>query len=439
MAGPVDHPQREVLAREVHARPFAPLSAPERASHIGMLSGEGGAAADRVHLMRLCERYGAVAPPADANHAYLDLGAFRVKWERHGEFCTWTFFVGGAFANPFDPPALAAVPADWLAALPGQRLVAAHVGLEPRDAPARRVETLLQWFARESLAGTRLADGTAEAWTDFRLHDDGFSRILVQDRGFLDPFQAGRVVQRLLEIETYRLMALLALPVARAAGPRIAAVDQELAVITGAIGQLDSGAADPIAERRLLERLTSLAGDIERVTAGADYRFGAARAYYALVERRIAELQERRVDAGIPTIGEFMDRRLAPAMRSCVATSERLRAVAERLARADTLLLTRVDIALEAQNQELLSSMDRRVRLQLRLQQTVEGLSVAAISYYVVGLLGYALHAIEAAGLPLAHDLVLGLLIPVVIGVVWWGTHRVRRHIANEGGFGPDL
>ncbi len=434
---PGDHPQRPILAREVHARPFAPLTAPERATHIAMLTGDAEAERDRAHLVLLCRRFG-VAAPAETNHALVDVGAFRLKWERHGEFCTWTFLVRGRFDDPFESPALAAVPADWLAGLPGQRLVATHLALEPADMPPRRADTLLRWFSREYLAGSRIADGASEAWTDFRLHEDGFGRILVQDRGFLDPYQAGRVVQRLLEVETYRLMALLALPMAREAGPRISAVDRELAGITEAMGRLGNAGADPGAERRLLERLIGQASEIERITGASDYRFGAARAYSALIENRIAELEERRIDDAVPTIGEFMERRLAPAMRSCVATSERLRTMAERLARAGTLLRTRVDIALEAQNQELLSSMDRRARLQLRLQQTVEGLSVAAISYYVVGLLGYALRAVEEAGVPVRHDLFTGLAIPVVLLLVWRGVRRLRRHIAAEGGLGRE-
>lgn len=434
MTGPADHPQREQLAREVHARPFAPLFPPERATHIAMLSGEGGAAHDRGHLRQLCERLGVRPPPHEANHEFLDFGAFRLKWERHGEFCTWSFFVRGPFDDPFDPPAIAAVPADWLAGLPGERLVATHLAVEARERPTRTADALPPGFAREVLAGSRIADGVGHAWTDFRLHEDGYSRILVQDRGFHDAFQAGRMVQRLLEIETYRLMALLALPIAREAGPRIGAIDRELATITTAMGDLGGSGGDPGAERRLLERLMALAADVERMTAAADYRFGAARAYHALVEARVAELREQRADLAVPTIGDFMDRRVAPAMRSCQAVATRLQVLAERLARAGTLLRTRVDIALEAQNQQLLASMDRRARLQLRLQQTVEGLSVAAISYYVVGLIGYGLRAVEAAGWHLPHDLLTGLAIPLVVGLAWLGVRRLRRHIEAEGG-----
>jgi uncharacterized membrane-anchored protein len=295
-------------------------------------------------------------------------------------------------------------------------------------------EMFLEYRQSESLAydDGRLKSASFDTSQGFGLRSDSGEAAGYAHATDLSHDAIGRAAQRLLEIETYRLMALLAFPVAREAGPRIEHVDRELSAITTAMGDFRGTDVKPEGERRLLERLMGLAAEIERVTAGADYRFGAARAYHALVERRIAELREQRAVPGIPTIGEFMDRRLAPAMRSCLATADRLRALAARLARAGTLLRTRVDIALEAQNQTLLASMDRRARLQLRLQQTVEGLSVAAISYYVVGLLGYAARAGEAAGLPIPHDLAVGLAIPLVLLGVWLLVHRVRRHLGAD-------
>jgi uncharacterized membrane-anchored protein len=271
-----------------------------------------------------------------------------------------------------------------------------------------------------------VSGGAAVAWTDFREHGDGFGRRLIHDIS-LTPRQAGRLVQRLLEIGTYQLLALLTLPVAREAAAALSDADRELEAIIAEMQRLDHDAS----ERRLLERLIALAVKVERLTAGADFRFGAARAYYALVERRIAEMREQRLE-GFQTFAEFVDRRLAPAMRTCESTAARMNRIAERVERAGALLRTRVDIGLEAQNQALLTSMDKRAQIQLRLQQTVEGLSVAAISYYVVGLVGYALRAVEAAGMHFNHDLVIGLSIPVVVGAVWLGMRRVRRHLAGR-------
>jgi len=234
-------------------------------------------------------------------------------------------------------------------------------------------------------------------------------------------------VQRLLEIETYRMMALLALPVAREAAPAITRIGDELARLTQSLTEI-AGLDD---ERRLLDRLVALSAEAERIAAATQYRFGAGRAYYALVRRRIEELREERIE-GLQTIAEFMDRRLAPAMRTCESVGERLEAISTRLGRVSALLRARVEVALEAQNRDLLASMDRRARLQLRLQQTVEGLSVAAITYYVVGLVAYAAKAARGLGLRLDPELAAGAAVLPVAALVWWAIKRIRRGLRRD-------
>ncbi len=240
-------------------------------------------------------------------------------------------------------------------------------------------------------------------------------------------------MQRLFEIETYRMLALLALPLARRHGPELSRSGARLTEMTARLAAIE-GLED---ERRLLGELTRMSAEIEDMAATASYRFAAARAYDALVRRRVAELRETRFE-GMQTIGEFLERRLAPAMATCEAVAARLEARSDRVSRASQLLRTRIDIALEAQNGELLRSMDRRARLQLRLQQTVEGLSVAAISYYLVGLVGYAAKALKAAGVALDADLVTGLSIPLVVGLVGFGVWRLRRLVQRDAR-APDL
>jgi uncharacterized membrane-anchored protein len=278
----------------------------------------------------------------------------------------------------------------------------------------------------DTTAGSRIAGGGALAWTDFRLHEDGFGRILARDIR-LTPRQAGRMMQRLYEIETYRMMALLALPVAREAAPAITRIGDELARLTQSL----TGIAGLDDERRLLDRLVALSAEAERIAAATQYRFGAGRAYYALVRRRIEELREERIE-GLQTIAEFMDRRLAPAMRTCESVGERLEAISARLARVSALLRARVEVALEAQNRDLLASMDRRARLQLRLQQTVEGLSVAAITYYVVGLVAYAAKAAHGLGLRLDPELAAGAAVLPVAALAWWAIKRIRRGLRRD-------
>ena len=421
------HDARHSLTNELHARPYQTLTAPARAIHFAVVTGEtpDASAADRAHLAALCRRYGVNPPDTGMKHLNADFGAFQLKWERHTEFVTYTFFVAEGGGDPLAANACGPVPQDWLEAMPGELLVATNVVLA---AGALRDEEVPRsnWFVRDSLCCTAVGDGAAVVWTDFRIHEDGFSRFLISDKG-LSPRRAGRLVQRLLDIETYRTMAMLALPEAQRLGPAIAGIGERLMRLTESM-QASAVSSD---DRALLENLTGLATEVESLQAGSSYRFSAAEAYDALIRARIAELRERRVE-GWQTIEEFMGRRFAPAMRTCRSVADRLGRLAQRVNRASTLLRTRVDIALEDQSQSLLASVDRSARRQLGLQQTVEGLSVAAISYYVLGLISYAATAIESIHPIVPAKIVTGVAIPFVILAVWIGIRRLRRRYMRE-------
>jgi uncharacterized membrane-anchored protein len=306
-------------------------------------------------------------------------------------------------------------------------MVAAHAKLAARQ-PVPTPSELEAFFVGNIAVGAEVSEGAGIAFTDFKIHKDGYSRFLVIDVG-LTPDQAGRVVQRLFEIEAYRMLALLGLPVARQRGAEVTAMERRLTSVTDSIGAEKSTAAGD--DEHLLGELTRLAAEVERALAGSQYRFGASRAYYDLVRTRIAELRERRI-AGVQTIDEFMTRRLAPAMATCATVSQRLRDLSDRVAQTSGLLSTRVDIAREKQNQALLASMDKRAKLQLRLQQTVEGLSVAAITYYVVGLVNWLFKAILAAGINVNVELATGLSIPVIVLLVALAVRRARRRVVGS-------
>jgi uncharacterized membrane-anchored protein len=258
------------------------------------------------------------------------------------------------------------------------------------------------------------------------LRADGFERVLVIAPPGTTETRVGRVSQRLLELETYRLMALRGLPVAKALSPMLADAERRLAAITA---QLENKSTS---EQALLDELVSVAASVERATAEHTYRFAATRAYDTLVSQRITELREKAIP-GTQTMGEFMQRRLSPAMATVAATAQRLASLSERISRASDLLRTRVDIVTEAQNQQLLEKLTRGQELQLRLQTTVEGLSIAAISYYVISLLLYLAKAGKAAGLPLHPELAAGALVPVVLWAVWRTTQRIHQRLHSDG------
>ena len=430
---PQDHPQRRTLADEVHARPPQPLSTPARASYIAVLVDPDARDQELRHLAELCRQHGVTEPAAGATHWRTQLGAAVLKWERHGEFSGYTISTAGLGSVPFGAPASSLLPAIWLTGVPGRTVAAVHaevtaaqdLGLQIDGSPALPDPAATSArFIGPSIVGSEIAEGAALLYTDFRVHDDGCSRMWLVNRRLTDP-QTGRMLQRLFEIEAYRVLALLALPIARRQGPRISAIETSLATLT------DGMSRDGADDESLLHELMALAAEVESGIAATQFRFGACQAYHGLVQQRIAELRERRVP-GLQTVDEFMSRRLAPAVATCINSAQRLKGLAERIGQASALLATRVGIEREHQNVSLLASMDRRAKLQLRLQQTVEGLSVAAIAYYVAGLIGYIAKGVRSSGVPIDPDITVAVAVPLAVLGLLWSLRRMRRRLAHD-------
>lgn len=432
----LNHLLRIPLAAEVHSRPSLRLSGPETLTHLAVYTRDARDDAShsaRQHelLAELCRYFGVSGPHLDAKYFFHDFGSFRLQWESHTEFSTYTFAEQHtqalALEQAFEQVPLRHVPQDWLHGLEGKLMVATHLSLMAEGAALPEM--------RQAFGGLLVGSEShafARIWTDFAIAPDGFGRVLVQDLG-MQYQQAGRLVQRVLEIETYRMMALLGLPNAQQAAPVLNAIEAELARLSA--GMSDSADAvaseDPDGERDLLHKITALAARIEKLALENSYRFAASKAYFQLVQARIEELRESRIN-GVPTIREFMDRRLAPAMNTCESMVRRQEALAERIGRTNDLLRTRVGIVQEQQNRRILESLNTRAAQQLRLQQAVEGLSVVAISYYSIGLVSYAGKAIKAAGIPVNPDIVTGVMIPLMVGAVWYGLRRMHHQVAGR-------
>ena len=422
-----DHPQRYALANELHARPATALKAPCQAAYLALKLPNNAAGrsreADRAHLIALLDRFGAAHPRPGANHYFADLGHFRLKWEQHTEFVTYTLFSDGLGAHPFDASLLDALPAQWLADAPGDRLSAALFRVEPmpKGGEAEMNRRLAQWFVSESLAASYVADRHIVAAGDFRIDPAGFMRfaLFVDERA--SERRIGRAVQRLCDIEVYKTMALLALPRARKASKRLVELDADVSALV----QHLQGNGRP--DDEVLDELLALSSELEAMMAQNTYRFSASSAYAAIMQERIEVLREERFH-GRQCFREFMLRRFDPAQRSIRATVDQLEKMALRTKRAGDLLRTRVEVERSAQNQQLLASMDRRADLQLRLQKTVEGLSVVAIGYYAVNLCAYFLLPFaKKAGIEKLW-LMAGLT-PAVVLIMWWLMNRVRKHL----------
>lgn len=431
---PADDALRGVLHNEVHARPSARVRLPALIVYVAVLNEGITCEAEWEHLRCLPDQQGLALDALANNFVRLRVAGNTLKWERHSEYTRYSFVQAlpdGAMLGACDPDLGASLAIDpaWLRAIPGRTIAAIQLALLHGDLTTVDA-TLAQaqnWLGGQALIASVMGNN-GHSWvvTDFALRDSGFEHMLVVAPPGTRDTRAGLISQRLLEIETYRLMALRGLPVAKALWPVLGEAERALADITAALERKSAS------DQQLLDTLVALAARIERATAEHAYRFSATQAYHTLVVQRIAELREKAIP-GTQTLGEFMQRRLSPAMATVAATAQRLAALSDRVSRTSALLRTRVDIATEEQNRQLLEKLTRGQEMQLQLQTTVEGLSIAAISYYMISLALYAAKALKAAGVPIHPEMAAGALIPLVLWGVWRTTRRLHARLKTPG------
>jgi len=417
------HPLRESLYNELHARPFQVLPCPSQVSHLALITTPEQRTAQFHHWQNLHAQLGQSIPHDDESCFEATIGDLRIRRELHMEFTAYTFIHLGVREDhqPFRETGLTGLPARWLEQLTGTVVAAFHLDLQSavenqQPDPA----AIRNYFDGERLVGSRPAEGKAQVWSSFKLHEDGFGRFMIVNGGLSDS-QLGRLTQRLMELETYRLMALLALPEARDMTPDLNRMDQTLATITDSL--TDDTRVD---EPRVLARLTDMAARIEAFRAHSTFRFAATRAYHQLVLARLAVLREDEL-SGHLTIREFMNRRLTPAVETCESVSDRLDDLSRRVGRASDMMRTRVELAIQNQNQQLLSSMNQRSKVQLMMQHTVESFSVVVISFYLIALMRMAMDVAQEAGFDFNKPLLLGLAIPTTITLVYFTVRSIRR------------
>lgn len=426
MATIKDYPQRYSLTGELHARPFPSLDAPSTAVFLAIKQPDDAAnrdkAADLAHLIALLDHYGAPRPDPNATHYYGEMGKYWLKWEQHTELVTYTVFRDEAGNRPFDPGEFDVFPDYWLAEAPGGRITSSLIRLLPRpDSDEEIVTQLAEWFVPESLAVAEVLEGAAVVASDFRIDSAGHMRIAVFKDSKTGTRRTGRIVQRLCEIEMYKSASMLGFSMVRWMAPQLTELDAKLADLMARMRGPSEKAEDT------LHALLDISVELEELSVKTAFRFGATGAYRAIVDQRIEALRENRFMSR-QTIAEFMMRRYEPAMRTVQSSENRLKTMAARAIRASELLRTRVDVERSAQNQEILASMDRRADLQLRLQRTVEGLSVVAISYYAVSLAGYLLYP-AADWLGVSKGVLTALITLPVVGAVWLMVRRLKKHL----------
>lgn len=414
-------PRWQAVAEETLRRPPVPLPAPSTCAHLAFMTDVEQADGQRKHIHQLLEDWNLSADLDRFDQIVAAGEALTLKWERHTEFCSLTLIAPGD-----DLPGWPDFSTEWAAAMPGRLLVAIKIAVAPRSDRSGDAEVRDGPFPAR--ARSIVNGGDAEVAVTYIREDDGYLHLKVFTDEVLED-RIGRLVQRLIEIETYRELALCAWPDVQALGPRLNRIDAGLAALTEELGDLAERGDD--AERTLLHRLTDLARELEKDSAQTHFRLNASLAYADLVQRRLDELREERIE-GSQRISSLINRRLRPAARTYRSILNRQAEMSERISRASDLLRSRIDVELAHQNQQLLASMNQRADQQLRLQQTVEGLSVVAISYYAIGIIGYL-------AAPLVHyfwedadtKLLTGLSAPFVVLLVFLAIRRIRHSVTT--------
>jgi uncharacterized membrane-anchored protein len=413
------------LSNEWHARPQLTMPSPLRCSHVLCLRGPETVEETRAAFGEFCRQQGQAEPSDDSRHHSVQIGACLTKWEGHTEADSYTLMVSGNGEPPFSSNALDFLDAGLRESLLQRLFVGVHLEVlkAGESSPGSDLQRIRGLLGTDSHYGGSIAGGRGEIWSSFRLDASGFTRLLIIDRG-LGEARLSRQLQRVLELESYRMLAMLALPKAREVMAQLSELEPELDAV---MSQLALSADEAVQESQL-RTLSGLAARVEHIVAANAYRFAAARAYTGIVERRIGELDEAQAGSA-PRYSTFLSKSLLPAMRTCDAAERRTHELAQRVTRATQLLNSMVDMVQKKQNQEILASMAERATLQLRLQQSVEGFSIFAISYYAVGLFAYLLKSGKILGLKVDPDLLTGLSAPLILAVVWLSVRSVKRRL----------
>ena len=420
------HSLKDSLIDELHNRPFPVIQLPAQVSNIVVLE-----PADRdseiAGLKQLAEIHNMAPPDDDVSCYYQSSEDFDLRWERHNEFSTYTLICNKKLSGTAFESGFSHISDDWLSTLSGQVISANHIDLRSAGEAPDSPEELEKYFDGRKLIGSKIYDGNAKLWTSMRSHSDGFSRTLLVDQG-VDPSQAGRAVRNLLEISTYRSMTLLALPTARELLPEISTLEQSLSATSEKLKLIETMED----EQNLMTELIAEATQVERLIADNSFRFSATEAYFNLTETRLNMLREEKIPT-IRTLKQFHVRRFIPAYNTCMSVVKRKQNLSQRIGRTSELLHSRLQLSLEDQNQRLLASMDKRSKIQLRLQQTVEGLSVVAITYYSMGLLRLMVEPIPVERyLYLSDSAVVAIATPIIFFSALMVVRRIRKKLGSH-------
>lgn len=422
------HEQYFNCYHELHTRPFPVIKGKVKISNMSFHHSKSDLTEQNIHneiahITELCTSYGLKGPNKNSRHFYQKFSTFELRWERHSEFSSYSFLVKPKHEIFFSKPAINSIPTEWVNSISGKLISALHLEAQHYPKTETTIRNIKPFFEQHRLIGSTLRNKQASIWSAMRLHQDNFNRILLLSEN-INQCQNGRIIRTLLELESYRNMVLLAYPLAQDISAKVNDIEIQLANL------LEKSDNENHTEKVQLSALSTMAATLAKLIATSRYRFDAAIAYYQIVQSRFDELQEEKIE-GLQTFNAFIERRLSPALRTIEAAKYRLDDIAKRIDRASDFLRTKINLVIEEQNQALLTSMNKRAQIQLNLQQTVEGLSVIVVTYYLLALTQYILNAVTIFGIVINVPIIIAILLPVYLILIWLFSLKIKKKINN--------
>jgi len=97
-----EYSQRQELHNELNSVAYELLAPPVQLSHLVLMSERHWIDQERKLIGELCDRYGITPPNTHENDFSADFGEFRLRWERHTEYSTYTVYRAKPFVTPFE-------------------------------------------------------------------------------------------------------------------------------------------------------------------------------------------------------------------------------------------------------------------------------------------------------------------------------------------------
>ena len=437
MNAALEHPMRRLLNDELHARQFNEFHGTGRfIRYVYFTQSHDKGLMKQIN--KLLKSYDLPAMAAAEKFVRYETDKFAIRVERHTEFISISLIdkddVPCAFgrSEAYDEAAYPHLPFAEIAAFKHPVFHAMWLEISTMPETMPRAAVMQKALAGRAVSASKISSGGAHLYYSFDIDEAGYSRIaLLNDT--IAGHRMGRVIQRVIELETYRLLAMLNLPKVKEFSPRLDSIETELRSATEQLSAVHDAKSDNQSvddADKLLARLTSLSADLEQIYSQTSYRFAASKAYYEIVNARLFELSTSRLN-GFQSIRGFLDRRMSPAMQSATAFARRMDRLSSRNAYAGQLQRSQTELVLQKQNHDLLASMNKRTSAQLRLQQTVESLSIAAVTYYGVGLIGYLAASLPLADYGVDKKIVQAIFVQIIAYVVWRQVKLVRKVLGH--------